>query len=225
MELECCYSVRGVLKQVYRVRAWVPVNAILALIMVGQATRNLLDGGYVTNTYCRLNNQRKDELDIIDPLRYNNTCQSKIMLEYGPEDLQPYLKTTLYIHIITGVILVTTGVIAIVGLWRSQVHLVWPWLSSNGLWVCSLTTMAIVLIRFDLKAYIIIMMTLAGFSTLTGLDVWYYCSKIPRRYVETELIDKRDVGGEEMPGDGGDERDGDDEEGTGGDEEMAAEAV
>ena len=51
MELECFYKVlRGILNQAHRVRAWVPANVILALIMVGQAVGNLLDRGYVADT-------------------------------------------------------------------------------------------------------------------------------------------------------------------------------
>ena len=234
MELECCYKMlRGILNQAHRVRAWVPANIILALFIVGQAVRNLLDRGYVSDTYCQQNSLKKDELDIIDPLHYNNTCQSKIVLEYRQEDLQPYLETTLYIQAITGVLLVTTGIIAIVGLWRTKTRPVWPWLVASGLWVGSLIIMAIVLIRFGLTAYIIIMMTQAGISTLTALDVWFYCSTNPRRQqtpthtLETKLIDTQGVGGEEKPGGGGggDERDEDEEEGAGQDEEMAAEAV
>ena len=183
-----------------RVRAWVVFNIITGFFIDLLAVATLLDSEFAAETYCHENNQRKPGPEFLNPERYNNTCQSETVLDYKVEDLEPYLKGGLVTHIIAGVVLTITGVVALVGLHLTKARLVWPWVIATGLWIVSLFVMAFVLAPFGLSKYIWIMVGSAFVAIPFSLDVGHYCWKIPRTGTcDVKHIPLRDFGDGRVP--------------------------
>ena len=146
MEGDTC-SRKWQASQKYRACTWVVVISLAAGLFAVNAGIHLGDSSFIQDTFCQQNYQHKkikNELDSTHP-SHNNTCDSQLVVNYSQQDLKQRLLTVTGLRTVFDSCLFLAGPPALVGLYRTNKRLIWPWLATAACWGVMLIAEAIVL--------------------------------------------------------------------------------